>query len=98
MFKRHLVLAGSIKWKRIIKDEINHTGYTSENQNPSRGLVMETEWTRVIGRMAFGIYVLTTAADQVINGMIASRVSMVSFDPPLLIVADAPQSIFPQAH
>jgi len=48
---------------------------------------METEWTLAIGKMTFGIYVLTTAADQVINGMIASWVSMVSFDPPLVMVA-----------
>lgn len=37
--------------------------------------------------MTYGIYVLTSAADQVINGMIVSWVSQVSFDPLLLMAA-----------
>lgn len=37
--------------------------------------------------MTYGIYVLTSAYDKTINGMIASWVSMVSFDPPLIMVA-----------
>ena len=40
--------------------------------------------------MTFGIYVLTTVRRETINGMIASWVSMVSFDPPLIVVAVHP--------
>lgn len=41
--------------------------------------------------MTYGIYVLTSAADQFINGMIASWVSQVSYDPFLLMVAIHPK-------
>jgi flavin reductase (DIM6/NTAB) family NADH-FMN oxidoreductase RutF len=40
--------------------------------------------------MTYGIYVLTTARGETVNGMIASWVSMVSFDPPLIMAAVHP--------
>jgi flavin reductase (DIM6/NTAB) family NADH-FMN oxidoreductase RutF len=40
--------------------------------------------------MTYGIYVLTTRHGEVINGMIASWVSQVSFEPPLIMVAIHP--------
>lgn len=41
-------------------------------------------------QMTYGIYVLTTRHDDIINGMIASWVSQVSFEPPLIMVAVHP--------
>ena len=40
--------------------------------------------------MTYGIYVLTTRYADTINGMIASWVSQVSYDPPLIMVAVHP--------
>ena len=40
--------------------------------------------------MVHGIYVLTTADGEIINGMIASWVAQVSYDPPMLLVAIHP--------
>ncbi len=51
---------------------------------------MENSWIQAIGKMTFGIYVLTTAHETKINGMIASWVSIVSYDPPLVMVAVHP--------
>ena len=39
---------------------------------------MEPEWVQTIGKMTYGIYVLTTNYKDRINGMIASWVSMIS--------------------
>jgi flavin reductase (DIM6/NTAB) family NADH-FMN oxidoreductase RutF len=36
---------------------------------------MEQEWLSAFGKMIYGIYVLTTAFEDIINGMIASWVS-----------------------
>jgi flavin reductase (DIM6/NTAB) family NADH-FMN oxidoreductase RutF len=43
-----------------------------------------------MAQMTYGIYVLTTRHGATINGMIASWVSQVSFDPPLIMVAIHP--------
>lgn len=51
---------------------------------------MKEEWTRALGKMTYGIYVLTTYDQEEINGMIASWVSQVSFDPLLIMVAVHP--------
>jgi len=48
---------------------------------------MKTEWIRIFGTMTNGVYVLTTALDGRMNGMIASWVSQVSYEPPLIAVA-----------
>ena len=48
---------------------------------------MNEAYLKVLGKMTYGIYVLTSSADQVINGMIASWVSQVSIDPLLLMAA-----------
>ncbi len=53
-------------------------------------------------RMPHGIYVLTTAAGEERNGMIASWVSQVSYDPPLIMVALHPDryshALIEQSH
>jgi flavin reductase (DIM6/NTAB) family NADH-FMN oxidoreductase RutF len=51
---------------------------------------MEQEWLSAFGKMTHGIYVLTTAFEDIINGMIASWVSQVSYEPPLISVAVHP--------
>ena len=51
---------------------------------------MKDEWLPAFGKMTYGIYVLTTAFDGTINGMIASWVSQISYDPPLISVAVHP--------
>lgn len=51
---------------------------------------MNTEWQEVLGKMTYGIYVLTTSLKEEINGMIASWVSQVSYEPPLIMVAIHP--------
>jgi flavin reductase (DIM6/NTAB) family NADH-FMN oxidoreductase RutF len=48
---------------------------------------MKKEWVDAFGRMTYGIYVLTTAFENRVNGMIASWVSQVSYEPPLIAVA-----------
>lgn len=48
---------------------------------------MKDAWIQAVSKMTYGIYVLTSAYDETINGMIASWVSMVSFDPPLIMAA-----------
>jgi flavin reductase (DIM6/NTAB) family NADH-FMN oxidoreductase RutF len=52
--------------------------------------MMEKEWQEAVGRMTYGIYVLTTRVDDMINGMIASWVTQVSYEPPLIMVAIHP--------
>jgi len=51
---------------------------------------MEKKWLSAFGKMTYGIYVLTTAVEETINGMIASWVSQVSYEPPLISVAVHP--------
>jgi flavin reductase (DIM6/NTAB) family NADH-FMN oxidoreductase RutF len=48
---------------------------------------MKEEWIQALGTMTYGIYVLTTCYKEEINGMIASWVSQVSYDPLLIMVA-----------
>ena len=51
---------------------------------------MKKEWLSAFGKMTYGIYVLTTAFEGKVNGMIASWVSQVSYDPPLIMAAVHP--------
>ena len=51
---------------------------------------MDESWLKTFGLMTHGIYVLTTAHNDGINGMIASWVSQVSYDPPIVSVAVHP--------
>ena len=51
---------------------------------------MKNEWIPVLGSLTYGIYVLTAAYKETINGMIASWVSQVSYDPLLVMVAVHP--------
>ena len=51
---------------------------------------MKTEWIAALGKMTHGIYVLTTCHGDEINGMIASWVCQVSYEPPLVAVAVHP--------
>jgi flavin reductase (DIM6/NTAB) family NADH-FMN oxidoreductase RutF len=48
---------------------------------------MKDEWIRSLGTMTYGIYVLTSFYKEEINGMIASWVSQVSYDPLLIMAA-----------
>lgn len=51
---------------------------------------MKEDWVQALGKMTYGIYVLTTCDEEEINGMIASWVSQVSYDPLLIMVAVHP--------
>lgn len=51
---------------------------------------MDRKWVEALGIMVHGIYVLTTAYRDEVNGMIASWVTQISFDPPLVAVAVHP--------
>ena len=51
---------------------------------------MKKEWLAAFSHMTYGIYVLTTQFDNSINGMIASWVTQVSYEPPLILVAVHP--------
>ena len=51
---------------------------------------MQPAWIQALGKMIYGIYVLTTFHKEEINGMIASWVSQISYDPPLIMVAIHP--------
>ena len=48
---------------------------------------MKAEWIPAMGSLTYGIYVLTAAHEDKINGMIASWATQVSYDPPLIMVA-----------
>ena len=48
---------------------------------------MKNEWIQALGTMTYGIYVLTSFYKEEINGMIASWVTQVSYDPLLIMVA-----------
>ncbi len=48
---------------------------------------MKEEWIQALGSLTYGIYVLTSFYKKEINGMIASWVSQVSYDPLLIMVA-----------
>ena len=52
--------------------------------------VVQKKWLSVVERMTYGIYVLTTCHRDTINGMIASWVSQISYDPPKVMVAVHP--------
>jgi flavin reductase (DIM6/NTAB) family NADH-FMN oxidoreductase RutF len=51
---------------------------------------MKDHWQKAFGQMTYGIYVLTTKLDDAVNGMIASWVTQVSYDPPLILAAVHP--------
>ena len=51
---------------------------------------MRDEWIEALGDMTYGIYILTSFYKDTINGMIASWVSQVSYDPLLIMVAVHP--------
>ena len=51
---------------------------------------MKNEWIAAFSQMTYGIYVLTAAHGERINGMIASWVSQASYDPPLVLAAVHP--------
>ena len=51
---------------------------------------MKKDWIKALGTMTHGIYVLTSFYEEAINGMIASWVSQVSYDPLLIMVAVHP--------
>lgn len=51
---------------------------------------MDEHWLKALGAMVHGIYVLTTSHEDEVNGMIASWVSQISFNPPLVAVAVHP--------
>ena len=51
---------------------------------------MEETILKNMGHMTYGIYVLTTRFEDKINGMIASWVSQVSYEPPLFMAAIHP--------
>ena len=48
---------------------------------------MKEEWIQSLGNLTYGIYVLTSAFEDKINGMIASWVTQVSFEPLLIMAA-----------
>ena len=56
---------------------------------------MDEKWIEIFGRMTYGLYVLTTCHEGLHNGMIASWVSQVSHNPPLLMVAPLTKSTCP---
>lgn len=51
---------------------------------------MKEKWIKAFEKMTYGIYVLTSKSGEAINGMIASWVSQVSYDPPLIMAAVHP--------
>jgi flavin reductase (DIM6/NTAB) family NADH-FMN oxidoreductase RutF len=51
---------------------------------------MNTDWQKALSKMTYGIYALTSFNGTEINGMIASWVSQISHEPPLLMVAVHP--------
>ncbi|MFH2012493.1 MAG: flavin reductase family protein [Pseudomonadota bacterium] len=46
---------------------------------------IEPKVIKALGKMSYGLYILTTKKGEEVNGMIASWVSQVSFSPPLVM-------------
>ena len=51
---------------------------------------MQESWIKALGKMTYGIYILTSFHKAEVNGMIASWVSQISYDPLLTMVAVHP--------
>lgn len=51
---------------------------------------MDKKWQQALEKMTYGIYVLTTCDNKDINGMIATWVTQISYDPPMIMVAIHP--------
>ena len=51
---------------------------------------MQKDWIEILGKMTYGIYVLTSFHKEEVNGMIASWVSQISYDPLLIMAAVHP--------
>ena len=51
---------------------------------------MQEGWIEALAKMTYGIYVLTTFHKEAVNGMIASWVSQISYDPLLVMAAVHP--------
>ena len=51
---------------------------------------MQEGWIKALGKMTYGIYVLTSYYKEEVNGMIASWVSQISYDPLLIMAAVHP--------
>ena len=51
---------------------------------------MEKALLKTLGKMTYGIYILTTSYKEEVNGMVASWVSQISYDPPMVMVAIHP--------
>ena len=51
---------------------------------------MQEDWIKALGKMTYGIYVLTSFYKEAVNGMIASWVSQISYDPLLIMAAVHP--------
>ena len=51
---------------------------------------MQEGWIKTLGKMTYGIYVLTTYHKEAVNGMIASWVSQISYYPLLIMAAVHP--------
>ena len=51
---------------------------------------MQKDWIKTLGKMTYGIYVLTSFYNEEVNGMIASWVSQISYDPLLIMAAVHP--------
>ena len=51
---------------------------------------MQEDWIKALGKMTYGIYVLTSYYEDKVNGMIASWVSQISYDPLLIMAAVHP--------
>jgi flavin reductase (DIM6/NTAB) family NADH-FMN oxidoreductase RutF len=52
--------------------------------------MIDEKWLETLAGMVHGIYVLTSATGEIINGMIASWVCQVSYEPPMVVVAVHP--------
>ncbi len=48
---------------------------------------MNVQWLKALGKMTYGIYVLTACYKDQYNGMIASWVSQISYEPPMIMAA-----------
>jgi len=51
---------------------------------------MKETWQQALGKIANGVYILTTCHKKEINGMIITWVTQISHDPPLIMVAIHP--------
>ncbi len=76
------------KLKRVFSSKSKRKIFISHHYH--KRVYMKNQWLTAFGKMTYGIYVLTSRSDDTLNGMIASWVTQISYEPPMIMAAVHP--------